>query len=438
MKPTIDVAGASRRWLIAASTACMPLLALAEGVLAAAATACGPLPEPGSASSYTHRDSVVEANARAKSSEWRAAHYPAMDPDGPFARPKLADSADTNDAIAYYRLGDSVKWIQQGLADRAFYWSTRLDPTLADGYYARWDLRRHGLVYRLYPGDSVHRADFHSTNEVAKLDSLLQSAIAYNPFMDAALDIPPQISRLTERQANRNAATAGAWAYLRGDYRKAVSKWGEAIRDEPSESGLHLPRSYAWVHLDENDSAVADITALINRIQRIQDSTVAPYISKAFLYYAVGILRGRQQRYADARSAYESALLENLGFYMAHVRLSAVALLLQDTTTALNELETATLMRTDDPVLLTLRGNILVGAGRLDEAERELRAALRADSDYALPRAFLGQAAEQRHDTAAARSAYRDYLAHASRSASERGWVEVHLAHLTAPSTPDQ
>jgi hypothetical protein len=59
------------------------------------------------------------------------------------------------------------------------------------------------------------------------------------------------------------------------------------------------------------------------------------------------------------RDAYQSPLVENLGFYMAHVRLSAVALFLHDTTTALNELETATLIRSDDPVLLTFRGSIL-------------------------------------------------------------------------------
>ena len=115
---------------------------------------------------------------------------------------------------------------------------------------------------------------------------------------------------------------------------------------------------------------------------------------------------------------------------MAHVRLSAVALILHDTTTALNELETATLMRTDDPVLLTFRGIILEAAGRRDEAERQLTSAMHADTDYAVPYAFLALSAEHRNDTTKALKTYREYLARANRTAMERTWVEDHLARL--------
>jgi predicted Zn-dependent protease len=125
--------------------------------------------------------------------------------------------------------------------------------------------------------------------------------------------------------------------------------------------------------------------------------------------------------------------LENLGFYMAHVRLSAAAMLMHDTTTALNELETATLIRNDDPVALVYYGSVLLGLGRLDDAERQLQASLRADSDYALPHAFLGVLAETRNDSVAARESYREYLRRASRTAPERWWAVERLARLTTP-----
>jgi predicted Zn-dependent protease len=185
---------------------------------------------------------------------------------------------------------------------------------------------------------------------------------------------------------------------------------------------MHLARG--------SDSAIADLTALIDHREHIEDSTLGPCISKDFLYYAVGFLRTGQSRYAEARAAYESALSENLGFYMAHVRLSRIDVALHDTTAALTELEAASLIRADDPSLLTLHGQILVGQRRLDDAERELRAAVHADTDFALPYAFLGQVAENRHDTTRALGRYREYLARASRSAPERGWVEARVTRL--------
>jgi Tfp pilus assembly protein PilF len=398
-------------------------------MVAACTTPLPPVLDPRTLKS--RMDSLVEARMRDSSPEYRAIHFPTLGLHDRLPRPALAAGADTNDAGAYYRLGDSVGFRQQGVADRAFYWATRLDPMMANAYLARWELRTEGVTYRLYPDDTVRRSPKPTPSERAAIDSLRVTALMYDPFLDQALGIPSQINNLKEWQANRDPVTAGFWWYAKGDFAKAVKKWGDAIRKKPEYAGLHVPRAFAWVHLGDADSAVADLTALIGVIQRIQDSTVAPYLSKDFLYYAIGTLRGGQKRLAEARSAYESTLVENLGFYMAHMRLSAVLLALHDTTAALNELETATLMRSDDPVLHTLRAGILDGSRRLDEAELELRAAMRADTDYALPYAFLGHVGEQRHDTTRALRAYREFIVRASHAAPERGWVEDHLKRLT-------
>jgi tetratricopeptide (TPR) repeat protein len=409
-------------------------LAVGCSILLLISAACAPPPEPATpAPLHTRFDSLTEAQARANTPEWRADHYPTADIHGPFARPPLPAGADPNDPVAYYKLGDSVKWRLQGLADRAFYWAVRLEPTMADAYFARWELRRHGSGYRLYPGDSVHRPPRPPPNEAAAVDSLRVSALMYNPFLDGALDVPPQITRLSERDADRDARTAGFWAYARGDYPKAVRKWGEAIGKSPENAPFHVPRAFAWVRMEQSDSAVADLAAFIDRLEKIQDSTIAPYLSKDFLYYAIGVLRAGQQRFAEARTAYERALLENLGFYMTHVRLSAVALALRDTATALNELETASLIRGDDPFLLTFRGSVLSASNRLDDAEQQLRAAMHADTDYALPYAFLGEVAERRHDPTAALRAYREYLDRASHNAPERPQTEERVKRLAAP-----
>lgn len=380
------------------------------------------------------RDSIADSVARAMGPAWRAEHYPYADLHGPFPRPRLADTADTNDPLAYYQLGDSLRYQRPGVADRAFYWATRLDPTFADAYFARWRLLRRDNSQREMPDGSIRDIFRLKPSMAAATDSLLSIAIAYSPFLDGALDVPLSIVNMSERMASRDPTLAGMRAFGLRDYRTAVAKWSKAISQDPKQSMLHIARAHAWVRLEELDSAIADLTQLALRLERVQhDSLMKAYFSKEFLYYAIGMLHGSKGRYPEARAAFEQALAENLGFYMAHVRLSGALVALRDTATALSELETAILIRPDDPLVLIYDGNLLVSKGRVADGEARIRAALRADSDYALPHVFLGLAAEARHDTTAARAQYTEYLARAPRRATERAWARSQLKMLASP-----
>jgi tetratricopeptide (TPR) repeat protein len=410
---------------------------LIPAVLAGAtyALGCGPTsPPPRVRPLVTHYDSTLDSVARAHGPEWRALHYPLASLHGPYPRPVLADTnADPNDALSYYRLGDSVRRVLPGLADQAFYWALRLDPTFADAYFARWTLLRREFPWREMPDGSIRRIFAVHAGAALATDSLLNIAIAYSPFLEGSLDFPRWIINADERRAAREAIMAGMRAYGLRDYHKAVTEWATALRKEPKAVLLHVPRAYAWVRLNEPDSAIGDLTILVKHLELVQrDSSVAPYYSKEYLYYAIGMLHASKLRYEEARAAFEQALLENLGFYMAHVRLAGTAALLQDTTTALTELQTAMLIRADDPLALVYHASLLISAGHLGDAEQKLRAALRADSDYALPHVFLGLAAETRHDTTMARAEYSLYLARAPRSATERVWASNHLDRLSS------
>jgi tetratricopeptide (TPR) repeat protein len=331
--------------------------------------------------------------------------------------------------MAYYRLGDSVRRVLPGLAHQAFYWALRLDPTFADAYLARWTLLRQQFPWRAMPDGSIRRLIALEPNVAIATDSLAALAIAYSPFLEGTMDVPWWV--MQESKSERDPATAGLRAYGLGNYRKAVDEWAKALRNEPRAVMLRIPRAYAWVRLNEADSAIGDLTKLVRRLETVQrDSALARYYSKEFVYYAIGSLQASQQRYEEARTAFEQALVENLGFYMAHVRLAGTAAALSDTATAINELQTAMLIRDDDPLALVFYSSLLINLGRLTEAEHHLRAALRADSDYALPHVFLGLAAEQRHDSAMARTEYGLYLARAPRNAKERGWASTHLNKL--------
>jgi tetratricopeptide (TPR) repeat protein len=405
---------------------------LLVGVIAFACTP--PEPERPAPRLVTHVDSVLDSVARMKGPEWRSLQYPIASIHGPYARPAVADTEDANDPLSYYRLGERVRYAQPGLADRALYWATRLDPTFADAYFARWRLLRQDIPWREMPDGSIRRVFALQPAAAVTTDSLLSIAIAYSPFLDGTVDVPRWIINLNERRASSDPIVAGMRHYGLGNYREATADWAKALKKEPKAVMLHIPRAYAWVKLDETDSAIGDLTALAKRIESIEkDSVIAPYYSKVFLYYAIGMLHAHKGRMAEARAAYEQALLENLGFYMAHVRLGAAAAILHDTTTALSELQTAILIRPDDPLVLIYDGSLLLQTGHVAEADEQFRAAWRADSDYAMPYAMLGMAAEARHDTAAARQDYAAYLERAARRYPERQWVRERLTALGGP-----
>lgn len=415
------------------------LIIVALAIAAAVIADCAPLPAPPSSRQLTmHYDSVRDSVARANGPAWRALHYPAADLHGPFPRPALGDTAaDANDPIAYYRLGDSVRGVLPGLADRAYYWATRLDPTFANAYLARWRLLHDDDPWREMPDGSLDRASALPQSIAAATDSLLETAITYSPFLDGTLDVPRYAMYLDKKMVTRDPIIAGARSYDLGDFRAAAKDWGEGLRRKPYALMLHVARAYAWVKLGENDSAIADLSALAQRLDQIQrDSAFGPYVSKASIYYAIGMLHAGKHRMAEARTAYQQALAEDLGFYMAHMRLAGAAAQLGDTTTALSEVQMALLIRGDDPLLLVYSGTLLLRTGRVADAEQQFRAALRVDSVWALPYAMLGLSEDTRNDTAAALADYRDCLAHATRRATERDWVMQRVTALTPRPAP--
>ena len=371
-------------------------------------------------------ESALADTAKARGREWRERQFPAADLHGPFPRPILPDSADTNDAVAYYRVGLGAMDAQFGLADRAFYWATRLDPYYADAYYARWVLLRQRWGWRLHPDSTI---SFRDESATAAADSLLARATMYDPFVDEPMNFArlAPFFRVRGRRP-RDPFLNGAEAYVNRDYRRALELWGRVLRTDARALFLRIPRAYAWVRLASLDSAIGELSQLVDRLEVLQrDSVVAPYFSKERYYYAIGILHARQDRPPEARAAFLRALAENLGFYMAHVRLAGVSLTERDTATALNAMETALLIYPEDPFVATFYGALLTQAGRLADAKRWYEAAIRADSDYALPRLYLGQLYDTQGDTLTAREHYAAYLAHTSRNAPEREWARVRL-----------
>ena len=353
--------------------------------------------------------------------------FPALDLHGPFPPPALDDTtADPADAVAYFQLGVRTMDTASGLADRAFYWATQINPFFPEAYYARWVLRRR-TPFRL-PSDSVTPERRVASRRAT--DSLRILAMEYNPFVDDGVEFRHVVAHPEGAvRLSRDPVIAAGQAYAQRDYRGAVRLWAEAIRKHPDIVMMHLPRSYAFQRLDETDSAIAELSTIAARIEKLErDSTTRGYFSKEQFYYAIGILETQRGRVAQAREAFEHALAENLGFSMAHVRLAAVALSENDSATALTELATASAIRADDPFVATFYGSLLLGLHRLPEAEAQLLLATKLAPRYALPHFFLGQLRDEQHDDHRARAAFQRFLELAARTSTERPWVVARLA----------
>ncbi len=281
-------------------------------------------------------------------------------------RPRLPEAADTNDARAYYRLGRERLERRPDEAAAAFYWAAQIDPGWADPLYGRHvallmsDPRR---LVRYWDGDRRTR----TSDEVLAIDSLYFRALRIDPFVqrpferelvrvlvmnllgadapgaDAALaafytesilqDMPPLL---------RGRVLAGE-----GRLQQALRAYDEALRDSRgrrSETRRYIrPERGRMFALAGNDSAaLAELQQAIDMgVEEEREELVRFYDSKAVLEHSRGMVLERRGDRDAAREAYARALLEDLSYHPAHLRMGALALVDGDTATAVQELALA-------------------------------------------------------------------------------------------------
>jgi tetratricopeptide (TPR) repeat protein len=391
------------------------LLAVAPAALAACAT----LGVRSAETTAAERDS---AESRARSSVARLLRSYDLSAVPP--RPRLDGAApDTNDAMLYFAHGMSVFKRDPTEAAESFAWATRLDPSFGQAYYNRWLALQQRRDSQLR--DEAVRSGPGREAESLRIDSLVATAQALNPFVATA-----EGDLETLPGATLDAAAYGRRDFARGKYAAAIREWGHALERTPEAVDVRIWRARAMFFLARYADAAQELTVALEVVERAERDSArfVGRVRKEMLSYAIGLLQAQRGDLVGAREAYEQAIAENLGFYMAHARLAGLALLQHDTTTALVEYETAAGIRGDDAALRFLYGYALFQAGHVDDAERQLREAVRLAPDYAAPYAWLGRVLEARGDAARAHAAYADYLARASRSAPDVAWVRRRTA----------
>jgi Tfp pilus assembly protein PilF len=346
-------------------------------------------------------------------------------------RPRLPETADTNDASTYFLHGSLTISHAPDTAAAAFFWATQLDPWRANAYYARsvallrtmWE--RHPVAGIWLPRRSPRE------HELKIVDSLNRVAYSIDPYIDRHFDRligpPPSLVRCDRV---RDATSAGLCFMQLANYAQSAQKLAAALKKAPKEIFLHYVRAQALFQLRHFDSAAIALGVLADSLGKRQEKELnAFYVSRATIYYAQGMAYTQLNDTAGARVAYERALVEDLSFHMANVRLAGRALATGDTVAALAHLEQAVGLSPNDVPLRYYYGASLMHANRPREAEEHFRRAIELNAYYAPPHLLLAMLLEKRDVAAAARS-YDAYLARAARRDSTREWAARRLRSL--------
>jgi Tfp pilus assembly protein PilF len=263
------------------------------------------------------------------------------------------------------------------------------------------------------------------------IDSLNQIAYRLDPYVDRRFDrlVGPPVSPAMCTRV-RNAISAGMCFMQFGNYEKSVERLGAALRKDPEQIYLHYLRAQAHFQIGQFDSAAAELGVLADSLGKRQEKEInAFYVSRATIYYAQGMAYMQLADTTAARGAYERALVEDLSFHMASVRLAGRALSEGDTTNAIQHLAHAVTVSPSDAPLRYYYGLVLDHAKQYREAEAQYRQAIDINPHYAPPYLQLGRLLES-NDLASAVASYDTFLMRSPQRDTTRAWVTDRLKRL--------
>ena len=354
------------------------------------------------------------------------------------ARPAVLKRSDEKDPFSYLEVGDRM--LGRGRADSAaaaFYWASRLDPTIARPYYARSVALL--LTYVRPRRDTTGSALWEPKTSIPparlmKIDSLRREALARDPFL------PPSYDHLFTGRPSlwmiariADPGVRGLLFYDVGRAALADSLLGVALRAEPGRALLREVRARAEYDLGRYDSAAANLRVLLDTLShRDSVSLRLTYRSKELMYYALGYAEAQRGDTAGARRAFEDAIGENAAFYPAHARLATLASERGDPVTAAAELAAATELAPNDASLRFFYGAALLESGATARAITALLATIDLDPWFAKPYLYLGKAYEMRGDSTRALEAYEEYASRERMNEPQRARAIEHADQLRA------
>ncbi|MEO8140399.1 MAG: tetratricopeptide repeat protein [Gemmatimonadota bacterium] len=340
---------------------------------------------------------------------------------------------DSNDAAAHYNL--AMGYLSKdrfAQAEAALQQSVALDPQFADGFLALAIVRaRDGDFWR-----GMRKAGRDSVRAAARLrDGYYTKAFLLDPLVD--IRIFGSIAWLR----GWGDFDGGLKNLFEGKYAAAYDHFGAEVHRQQRGEGLdQVPpvllwfRSLAAAHSDKLEEAATDLTTLIALTNRltVADSATDDAPLRANEYrYMLAAIRQRQGKTNDAIDLYREVITNDIGLYMAHVRLAAIYEAVKDYPHAVQERMSAVDANPDDASLLLDLGVTLGKAGMMPQAETRLQLAAAANPRDPRPWFWLGLAQMEEGKKTEARESLTHFLALApSRYDRQIGMARDRLAQL--------
>jgi tetratricopeptide (TPR) repeat protein len=340
---------------------------------------------------------------------------------------------DSNDAAAHYNLAMGYFSKERfGQAEASLLQSVTLDPQFADGFLAL-------SIVRLKDGDywrAKRKLGLDSVRAAVRvIDKQYTKAFLLDPLVDIKIfgsiawlrgwgDFDGGLKNLYDGKY------AAAYDHFSAEVRRQQK--GQALDQVPS--FLLWFRSLAAAHSDKWEEAATDLTTLIAQTERLTAADSVPDDAplRANEYrYMLAAIRQRQGKLDDAIALYREVITNDLGLYMAHVRLAAIYEASKDYPRAVQERMSAVDANPDDASLLLDLGVTLGKAGMMPQAEKRLQLAADANPRDPRPWFWLGLAQIDEGKKPEARASLTHFLALApSRYDRQIGMAKDRLAQL--------
>jgi len=355
--------------------------------------------------------------------------------------------ADSNDPAAHYNVAlaywNAKRWDD---ADRSFRTSIMLDARFAPAYIALNYLpyARRGSLW-----DEVRErrvpAEWHERMEES--DRLFRRAYLLDPFVelrsgDVVTPRSEAYLHLLEQYFGEPIRDYfdGLDLYFQADYPKAYDRLTRVILAWDGDAHPdRVPTMVFWwhglaaAHVEKWDEATTDFERLIDRSLEPtrRDSLVHfPLRTNEFRYILANI-KQRAGKMNEAIDLYREAVTNDIGLYMAHVRLGDIYETERMWPEAITSRRNAVNANPDDETLLLDLGKTLAAAGQPEEAVSVLQQATAANPRDPRPFLYLGLLLEQLGRKDDAKTALTQYIALApSRYERQTAIAKQHLAAL--------
>lgn len=333
--------------------------------------------------------------------------------------------ADSNDAAAHYNVAlgywNAKRWDD---VERELKVAVSLDPRLAVARLALSQIpfaRRAKLIEEVTVIGMAPPKELLPALEQADRD--FRHAFLIDPMVD--LRILATTMRSLDYFTLREGYGELFATYLRGfsdcaegRYADCEGRFTTLVREfKIAGPGMYMPdgvyhyQALAAMHEKHFDMAITNFQLLMNREEerkkRVEERDMLRIPIRANEYrYFKAVAQHAAGATADAIALYKEALQNDLGLYMAHVRLAQIHESRRDYPNAIEERKRAIASNPDDPTLALDLGITLGKSGDFAAAEVELVKATEAAPRHAEAWFWLGLAREQLGQKAEARVAY--------------------------------